>query len=211
MLANGEHERVVERQTLTLRLHNIDVVALRMRSRVSGHKLVGRVFARMDDGNCKCQRVRNVLDAMHETALACVDLERAVAFVTRQQGLDRVPFHPVEPLGLCQSAFFHHIAALEEVAICIPAESPGLHFCGNLNICWDVELDVNHLEILDTGERGVIVMHLQIVDEVRWAGTWQVEEYFVGDGRTEMLLFMMLRHMCPANFGWTGQKVPEIC
>lgn len=58
MLANTEHERVVEGKIGTLRLCHIEVVPLSMRCRMKCQERVWRITARMYHGQAKGQLMR---------------------------------------------------------------------------------------------------------------------------------------------------------
>ena len=210
VLADGEDEGVVEREALALRLHDVDVVALGVRGGVARDELVGRVLARVDDGKRERQRVRDVLDAVHEPPLAGVHLQDAGPFVAGEQRLDRVALDAAVPLGLGEGALPHHVAALEAVAVGVAREGAGLDLGGDLDVGGHVEPDVHHLEVLDARQRGVVGGHGEAVLEVRRAGAGEVEQGLVGDGRADVLLAVVLGDVGPAELEGPGQEPPGL-
>ena len=100
MLSNGKDERVVEGKALTLRLDNIYVVALGVWCWVARDEFIWRILASVDDWKSKGERMRDVLDAMHQAALASVYLQHARAFIAWEQALDGVTLDAAVPFRL---------------------------------------------------------------------------------------------------------------
>lgn len=64
MLAYGEHKGVVHNQVATLGLCDVEIMALRVRRRVSCQECVRRILAGMSYRQCKAESVRIRLDGV---------------------------------------------------------------------------------------------------------------------------------------------------
>ena len=82
-MAYAEHEGVVDDQTCTLRLCNVEIVTLGVWCRVAGEESVGWVLSGVQEWHRKGKCVWVVFDAVHETSLASVHFQNTFAFITR--------------------------------------------------------------------------------------------------------------------------------
>jgi hypothetical protein len=81
MLADGEYECVVDSQLSTLRLNNVQVVALSVRGGMAKDKFIWRIFSGVDDWECKGKRVRYVSAGVHEPLSAGINFDHTLPFV----------------------------------------------------------------------------------------------------------------------------------
>lgn len=128
MLAHGEDEGIIDSEPSTLRLRDVEVVALSMRRRMTQEELVGWVVAAMDDGNGEGEGVWVIFDGVHEAAFTGVDFESPGAAVAGEVGFYCVVFLAISPFCLREGTGGDGIPTFEHVAVGVAGVGAGFDF-----------------------------------------------------------------------------------
>ena len=151
-------------------LCDVEVMPLGVGRWMAQQKLIRRVRTRVRDWKRESERVRVILNRVHETSRAGVDFEDALAFVAGQQCLDGISFLATNPFRLGEGARGGGIATFEEIAVGVAGVGAGDDFGVAFDFGSDGELDVDELQVFNADEAGVIVDELDIVFEIGRAG-----------------------------------------
>ena len=188
MLPDSEDEGVVDSESSTLRLRDVEIVALGMRCRVTEEELVRWVVAAVGDGDGEGEGVRIVSDGVHETAFAGVDFQGPGAAVAGKVGFYSVAFLAVDPFCLCEGAGRDGVPTFENVAVGVASVGTSFYFSKAFDVWWDGKLDMYQLEVLDTCEAGVVINKAKVVFEIGRTGTRESHEDIRCNRGTDMLL-----------------------
>ena len=148
--------------------------------------------------------MRIILDAVHEPSFSSVDFEDATAFIAWKKCFDGESLASANPFRLCNGVFLDDIAAFETIAVHVMCVTSSLCFSNTLDIFWDVDVQVRHLQIVQMQHAGVEVRRLDAVSEECRASARQSDQDLVWHRWNDMLLLRQQRDVSEANLHRSG-------
>lgn len=121
----------------------------------------------VDDGKSKGKRMGNVSAGMHETLLACIHFENALAFVAWQNSFYGEALLTADPIRLYKCTFPHNIPTLEEITVRVACECGRFNFGGTFHVRRDKKADLHDLQAFNPDETGIIIRKPHSIFEVR--------------------------------------------
>ena len=152
--------------------------------------------------------MRIILDAVHEASFSGVDFEDATTFIAGEKCFDGESLASTNPFSLCNGNLLDNVAAFETITVHVMCIAPSLCFSNTLDIFWDVDVQVRHIQIVQMQHARIKIRRLHAISEERRASARQSNQDLVRHRRNNMLLLRQQRDVSEANLHRSGEEVP---